>query len=460
MRARRYTRGMPYSPFAKQLRYLEPADLSVLRRTTEGWFVEYKRAAPPDAEALAKTISAFANHNGGWLFVGVAEAKDGSRVAGSFPGIPSSSVGDLTNRLKDTVSRHVSPSPHYEHRVLVGPCDAIGLPATQSVLVIRVPEGSNPPYVSSGRIFRRKGDASEPVAETDRSVFDMLIEKGRRRRVGLRELLDEEPELSKAEDDTPVCQIFVIPDPLGDRENDSTLEFTNFCASVHGKTGLTFDNVFSTAQGWIARHVFNNRPSSQLLTWEHRYSGVSIFTFPLRMLSESDAAGYSHGPEFYQLLAVAGVDTAIDCNLLMTIVHQLLQLHFKIASEGSITPEPHFAKVRASGLWRKTSFLDTKPYVEHVKKYGLPVLQNDKTLFPPGSSLESLYPVQAKYISDQDMGSTPTQLSIGILNALGLPDAVLQESIPEIGALSERASRVHRGDLNVPQPGSSRGPSR
>ena len=46
--------------------------------------MEYKSEAVP-ARALAKSLSAFANTYGGWLFVGVREESKDNAVAGSFP---------------------------------------------------------------------------------------------------------------------------------------------------------------------------------------------------------------------------------------------------------------------------------------------------------------------------------------------------------------------------------------
>ena len=50
----------PYSPFNKNIQEIQSADLKELKQSTEGWYIEYKREAP-NASALAKSISAFAN---------------------------------------------------------------------------------------------------------------------------------------------------------------------------------------------------------------------------------------------------------------------------------------------------------------------------------------------------------------------------------------------------------------
>lgn len=75
-----------YSPFDKSLWELEASDLASLKSATEGWYVEYKREASK-ADTMAKSVSAFANTHGGWLFYGVTEKSKDEAVAGEFPGI-------------------------------------------------------------------------------------------------------------------------------------------------------------------------------------------------------------------------------------------------------------------------------------------------------------------------------------------------------------------------------------
>jgi Schlafen, AlbA_2 len=100
--------GIRYNPFGKRLKELATEDLGRLRDVAEGWHVEYKQA-PPDLASIGKSLSAFANHYGGWLFFGVKEKRDGTRTAGGFPGGSSGRCLELVlRRLKDTASRHSS----------------------------------------------------------------------------------------------------------------------------------------------------------------------------------------------------------------------------------------------------------------------------------------------------------------------------------------------------------------
>ena len=90
-----------YTPFDKELKSLSVEDLECLTEASEGWYIEYKREAV-NAGAIAKSISAFANTYGGWLFLGIEEKSREHPVAGAFPGIARDSL-DVTRRSGDTI---------------------------------------------------------------------------------------------------------------------------------------------------------------------------------------------------------------------------------------------------------------------------------------------------------------------------------------------------------------------
>jgi predicted HTH transcriptional regulator len=188
-----------YSVFDKELHELVPADLVRLREVPEGWFVEYKRQFPSVLSA-AKSLSAFANSYGGWLFYGVTEKPDGTRLAGEFTGIPATEVSNAEQWLHQAASQHITPAPYYTRKVLYGPFDEIGLGSDRAVIAIHIPVGRNAPYVhSSGRIYRRVTESSDPVPETDRHYLDLLWERGRESRRKFAKQLKARPEISKGE---------------------------------------------------------------------------------------------------------------------------------------------------------------------------------------------------------------------------------------------------------------------
>lgn len=166
-----------YSPFGKELKDLEAANLLALRQAAEGWYIEYKREVP-NAASIAKSISAFANTYGGWVFYNVKEKSKEDAVAGAFPGVPRADVDASLQRIRQAVAGQVNPSPHFDMKVLWGPCAEIGLAADHAVICVQVAWSPAAPHVhKSGQIYRRVADGSEPRPEGDRFVLDQLFRR-------------------------------------------------------------------------------------------------------------------------------------------------------------------------------------------------------------------------------------------------------------------------------------------
>ena len=165
---------MPYTPFDKNLADISPDDLATLTNVYEGWYVEYKSRLINN-RALAKSLSSFANQYGGWLFLGIVE-DGGSHAAKSFPGIPNCQVPSGLESLKNASKDLLRPFVFYETRVFSGPIESVGLQQGRSIIVVRIPEGPNTPYVhNDGRVYRRIADSSDPRPETDRATLDLLF---------------------------------------------------------------------------------------------------------------------------------------------------------------------------------------------------------------------------------------------------------------------------------------------
>ena len=188
-----------YSPFDKALQRLATADLAALREVSEGWYVEYKQELS-NASSMAKSISAFGNTYGGWIFYGVSEKSKEEPVAGSFPGIARADVDVALQRMRQAVASHTMPSPHFETNVLWGPCRDIGLSDDRAVVCVRVPWSVSAPHIhKSGQIYRRVADGSEPRPENDRFVLDQLWQRSNDLRKKVSKWVARNPEFSEFE---------------------------------------------------------------------------------------------------------------------------------------------------------------------------------------------------------------------------------------------------------------------
>ena len=132
---------------------MEKKEFEFLLKQGEGLKLEFKEGF--DSKNLAKEIVAFANTEGGRIFIGV---NDKSEVKGI----------QITNKLKSEVqdlARNCDPSIN------------IKLETMDNVLIVNVDEGVNKPYRCSAGFFLRQGSNSQKLSTDE--IRDFLIKKGR-----------------------------------------------------------------------------------------------------------------------------------------------------------------------------------------------------------------------------------------------------------------------------------------
>lgn len=198
-----------YSPFDKALEEIQPSNLARVTSISEGWYVEYKSRLLP-VRTIAKSLAAFANQYGGWLFLGV-EDDSLTLTARAFPGIEVSQIPLALESLRNASKDVLNPEVFYDTRELVGPIAEVGLAAGYAVIVIHIPQGPEPPYVhNDGRVYRRVADASDPKPETDRAVLDRLWDRGQSSRRRLEKFVTQLPVTSEGEESAPFLHLTLM----------------------------------------------------------------------------------------------------------------------------------------------------------------------------------------------------------------------------------------------------------
>jgi len=385
-----------FIPFAGDLKDLQGPELIALRDVAEGWFVDYKSAALTP-KAFGKHLSAFANQHGGWLFIGVAEDPATMRAA-EFPGVPSESVGELRVCLREASSAHTVPEVYFESKVIEGPVETLGLPAGRAILVVGVPEGVNTPHIhSSGRIYRRVADCSDPREETDQRVLELLWARrdGVRRR--LKSFLTSVPTLSKAEGANAHAYVYLVADPsfrqgIWNIHYDDIVE--TMCSDDRSSaTSVSFDSIFPTTDGVIARQTKGNNPLFENLTFRYWSNGDARITIPMNVTTQQDRQIRFHPLRLRlaELLEEKGfrnvriVDLSIFAAATASVIVKYLRLRELAGVDG-----PFFGKVRLDHVWRLVPFLNIEHYIRDVERFGAPLIQDDEVLCPPEHSSESL----------------------------------------------------------------------
>lgn len=389
-----------YDPFGKPFREIAAADLSVLRTVTEGWYIEYKGEVP-NADSIAKSVSAFANTYGGWLFYGIEEKSRGECVAGDFPGIAIDELDGLLHRIRQAVAVSVNPAPHFDLTVLAGPDEGLGLVESRAVIAIHVPRGHNAPFVHrSGRIYRRVGDGSEPRPENDRFVLDQLWQRGKLIEKEYADWLNHDLELSKVETERGYLRLFVLPDLWRDQDIWAELS-TARLREIMRATGEVeetfsfspFDTVHRTASGYVCRQLAGNDPANLSATWLLKPNLVSEVIFPLPVFSAEEQSqvaveldGYEHGQRYAEVLERMGHTRpkVVDLNFIFASLIGVMHIYSLLGREAGFSG-PLFIKAELIGLWRTSPFLDAPSVIAHQAEHGVPMCLKEQQFVPPGT---------------------------------------------------------------------------
>ena len=450
-----------FNPFSKDIELVTATDLLVLKDVAEGWYIEYKSEAF-DTKKIGKSLAAFANHYGGWIFYGVKGAKDGSNRAESFPGFEKHEVSLLIERIRNAAKDIINPSPYYEHKIVDGPCHEIGLNSDKSIVIVAIPSGIDTPYIhADGRIYRRIADSSDPKPETDRFTLDFLWQRGQRRRDKLTAFLEIIPILSGQDDETSFIDLFLLPDPLGASGQQSKLDFPTFRELMKTQRSPGFhipcDNFYTMSEGYIARQINNNNPYRLVLTWRHYFSGFSIISIPFSSIkiTQLNAGHWLYGYEQEQAM----IDIIkqgqnkdsylVDLNQLIVVIVATIAQQRQLMKNGLIKGLL-YAKVALHNIGRRIPFIDTETYIDFVHQNGLPVIQSNGAFAPPGKTFETLRMISEK------QGTTENEQELLVnqyveafsliadtLDALGLPREVILTKLEQLLLIDKRASEVN-----------------
>lgn len=376
--------GTPYNPFKKPLEDLVVDDLVTLRSVREGWYVEYKETVP-NPPSIAKSVSAFANTHGGYLFYGVREKSKADNVAAEFPGIPLDDLESMQERIRQSISAHSAPAPYFHMKVLSGPSEALGLANDRSIICIHVPWSARAPHVhKNGVVYRRVSDSSEPIAENDRHELGELFKRSDKLLTMYRSWYDAEPNFSDAEKRQPYLRLLITFDPWRERAPRLPLpieDVRKLFNPVDDVATLPFDSIYSTRDGFIARQTKGNGLDTLTLTWALRRDLTSEILVPIHCLrtdheqdQQIELAGYEQEERFISVLSQHKYHSlsVLDLNqlyLIFTGIFQTLERIWKAIN----WKHGFFATFKTLNADRSCSFIDIARVIERYEKNGIPV---------------------------------------------------------------------------------------
>lgn len=424
-----------YNPFSKDFDSIASEDLLLLSSVAEGWHVEYKREVP-NASTVAKSVTAFANTYGGWVFCGIAEKAKDDAVAGAFPGIANEEADAVLQRIRQSIANHSQPSPYFRAKALFGPVEAIGLSEGRCVIMVQVPWGPEAPYIhKDGRIYRRVGDGSEPRPENDRFILDQLWNRSSKITEGYADWVGRELETSEAEGNAAYVRLFLIADFWRDHDTMSDISLgrvREIMSETSGSYVIPFDNIYQVSGGFVARQTANNDPELLGLTWKLGRNFHSEVVIPLSKfrLDNLDALGlwldgYQHEERFLDICKAQRYHrpTIVDLNILLHVLLGITRIQVALAKEFAWR-DPIFVKIEISGVWRTIPFFDAPHVLDEYEQHGIVLNQRNKVLLHPGKehgSFIELPCLEKNDGSESDRVMMATRLFIVIAIAMGVP---------------------------------------
>lgn len=390
-----------FNPFEKEIRDLEFSDLEILRenKISEGAYTEYKSDFPNKTK-IAHSIASFANMYGGWYFIGIKT--DDNNVPNDFLGFDLSKHPDPKETIRNIALSHIDPFPLFDSKL-------IKVDDERGILAVLIPESIEPPHITKdGRTYRRNGEGSDPVAETDRYAMDRLYDKSKRFKGIVEDFCQNKIVISEAQSKQGQgwLEIYLMTYPLEKLliDNFSRKEYIDSVRSLldrqstvtifskeFGKaTGnIPFNNVATTFNSIIFRQTKPDSLKDLTLTFEWFVNGNAKVIIPFQYLDlEILSQVYENSTNHKSLRESLGEEVAyfrsIDgFNLFLTFILILTKYCELVKREE--WNDKLIIKYKLENCWRSILFFDSKAFTEHTEKYGIPVSQKDAIVIPDTS---------------------------------------------------------------------------
>ncbi|WP_046756599.1 AlbA family DNA-binding domain-containing protein [Kordia jejudonensis] len=462
---------MAYNPFNKKdISKLTYDDLKSLieNEIGEGWYIEYKRDVPKlktgklDNIKISKSISSFANTNGGWVFWGIDS--DNKNKPTVINGFDASEYRNFEDQISQIINSNINPTPYYHFK-------KIQLENDNIVLIIKVDESPIPPYITSqGVIFQRENNESKPLS--DRYSLEKLNEKAKN-------YLDEIENFStmnltqskgQSESNQTYLELYLFPMPF------NSFKFKNFYSSDFFKKvadrfykgvevdfqsknsiaiSLGFNSIYHSDGSLIIRplkegnliyksttvELFKNGnlklliPVSEFTTGNipKKYENSNTIKYLLDTyspLETVDPLSYSllgmsvppPNPNLSPLKERKRTDFTTFVNFidgmdLITVILIIINHYKSVLNDNDFDFETKIGfRARITDCWRKFVFFDNDDYLKKLKLYNIPLSPKDEIEIPKFKKGNA-------YIIDLKNNLEFFQIAKIILRGIGLPDA-------------------------------------
>ncbi len=394
---------------------------------SEGLYIEYKSRLVKQ-EKIANSIASFANTYGGWYIVGVEASKE-TNTPTAIPGISLKESRDPLATIREAVKEYLDPTPAFFSSLVM-------LPSGDVVAVIQIPDGQNKPIISrDGKIYRRVGDATDPVHEKDRAVVDRLVDEGKVLSQKFEDFCTDSRTHCKGEREQPWVNVYIQPYPdwlepslpLSQTELDALrCELSKPIEMTFGESTWSSSTNFSAVRTGARSTILSARGGTNLgynnLLIELVADGWARLHFPLSTFGLFDLAKNCdriETPDIQKLVQhIDRQDRSFEIPFihagnamvgLMSVV-RIYQVWL-----GEVNKETCFKyRIELDNVWRSVPYADTQEWADFIERCGFHLTTQNNIWQPP----RQYNPLRT--FTDDSL-SLEVQIATQAMVALGLP---------------------------------------
>lgn len=382
-----------FNPFNKRLDELELDDLKKLieNQVKEGFYIEYKSDFP-SGKKIAKSISSFANTYGGWYFIGI-EDEEGTNIAKELVGFDLNEHRQPQEKIRNIVREHIQPIPNFYMKL-------IKIDEDRGILVIHIPESFETPHIlSDGVIYRRNGEESSPIKETDRYTLDKLYQKSINFENRVKNFFYDPFGMTEAEyrSDIPFIKLYFIPKRFYEIKInefyknsylDKIVDLINESEYIVDEYDIThnvpFDNITRSTNSIILRQTTNNKIGFANLTVEFFINGAAKIRIPIPSFT-IDTPIDSKKECLSALHSILGDD--LDYFRLVNVYAMIFPIRFTIMKyikflKMSKINSKILMKIELENIYRLIPYLENEFYIRYLEKYHIPACMYENKSIP------------------------------------------------------------------------------
>jgi hypothetical protein len=420
-------RDSMYNPFDKELDKLTYDDLRLLidNQVQEGFYIEYKSDFPTNKK-IAKSIASFANTYGGWLIIGV-EDETNTNIANDLVGIDLNANAAPLERIRSVVNEHLHTPPIFYSKI-------IRIDDDKGIIVILVPESFEAPHImSNGVIYRRNGEQSTPIKETDRFTVDKIYNKSNKFEDRVISYFEDPFGITVGESNQniPIMRLYFVPknfngividDFFSDNYVDDIIDLINreedMFQTIHEiQYSITFINFTRSNNSIICRSISNTIGFANY-TFELFYNGVGRIRIPIPCnyfaLPLSSGDNICLDKIYSDIGDELGNYRIVNLYELYLFVRFSIQKYIQFIKQHNISGNI-LISIEMDNLFRLIPHIECDYYLDYLEKYHVPVCLYENIWIPPKSYLNPWREVDIEILENDELS-----LIITIFNALGL----------------------------------------